>query len=136
MNVEAIKKVRRHLGKIKARHFDMSDFFVLGDGEYTEIARKKFRTNGEALEGSCGTAACIAGHALALLLPTEPIPADPEEAARKLFGLSREEGHDLFVPHYHTNDRTTRAQAVRVLDHLLATGEVDWNAAIAEPVAS
>lgn len=131
MNRENIQKVRDHIAALDAGRFNMTDYFVLpadeGRDRYTDAARRQYGSNAAALEGSCGTAACIAGHALALLLPEQPIPDKPKEVAADLFDIGDDEANELFVPDARTNSRTTPAQAVRVLDHLLETGLVDWS---------
>lgn len=73
----------------------------------------------------CGTAACIGGWADAIWGRT----TTNDEAGERL-GLSADEAWALFYPSSDwLNTDTTIAQALRVVDHFLATGEVDWSKA-------
>lgn len=79
--------------------------------------------------GFCGSPACIGGWALRLFMPDE---ADHESvsATAPLLGLTAAQGFHLFFPSGFTGAYSASpAQAVAVLDHLLATGEVDWSVA-------
>lgn len=78
----------------------------------------------------CGSVCCIGGW-------TEHLFAGPgelsEEAVAELIGLDYLEGQTLFYPaNYDRAWDATPAQAVRVLDHLLATGEVCWEVAFTD----
>lgn len=89
----------------------------------------------------CGTAACIAGFAWAASNGyRDSIPNsdhfhafDTETEAAAFLGLGRQQRTDLFFPEYAALNfspyHATPEQAVAVLNHLLATGEVDWSAA-------
>jgi len=106
--------VRNFLASLPPERFDMGDW---GDGADVE----------------CGTAACIGGWAERLLFgelygrPTWLVGAE--------MGLSIDQSEDLFFlvgkqqPGLDFQDITT-AHAVKVLDHLIATGEVDWSKAL------
>lgn len=83
---------------------------------------------------------CIAGHAAKLFVPRELDEVHIHGEAQWALGLSGDQGYDLFIPtvtsghRAHYNLPTFIRQgvdvrpkhAVQVLDHLLATGEVDW----------
>jgi hypothetical protein len=109
MNVENIKKVRDHLAQLPAEKFSMRTFDSVAN---------------------CGTIACIAGWAKHLLNPSA---VHAETAAINALGLTKEQAYELFW----LGDRlgpdplwdAGPQQAVSVLDHLIATGEVDWTVA-------
>lgn len=76
--------------------------------------------------GKCGSPACIAGWALAImgsdhLCITHIGPA--------MFGLTVGVSMELFGGITPLKAAATPTQAANVLDHLLRTGEVDWTAA-------
>ena len=76
---------------------------------------------------SCGTAACIVGWTGKLFAPdVEALDFDSNTAA-ELLGLNDAVMAQLFVPEgYDKPGQYSRDDAVRVLNHLLATGEVQW----------
>lgn len=121
MNRENIQKVRDVIAGLPPRRFDMSDYSS-GPSDYP--------TAPELLHG-CGTAACIAGWAAALADPDSKRPLNSRAIydAQDWFGLDHAQADQLFCPQsisladWH---KITRSHAARVLDHLLATGEVDW----------
>lgn len=117
MNVENIKKVRDHIASLPPERFDMNRWPGVGE------LRK------------CGTAACIGGWGAAVLFKRG---GRTSVVVSRRMGLSDIQGHRLFYPmngpRVVWEDYTT-ADAVRVLDHLLATGKVDWSI-IAEPVVA
>lgn len=113
MNVENIKRVRDHIAVLPANKFDMQ-----------WIGNEPGR--------GCGSACCIAGWANRVL------GLDGyTSAAGEAFGISEEAACALFWPPVGPNDhpawRATIPQAVRVLDLLVETGEVDWDRALGEP---
>jgi hypothetical protein len=131
MNRENIQKVRDYLSNLPDGRFAIGTwFFVPGTG-FSHTLHDRGFTNATALEGSCGTVACIAGHTLACLEPDGTIPAMVSPKAAELLGLSTDEAFALFegydVANLDDPDEITTADAVRVLDHLLETGEVDWS---------
>lgn len=105
MNVENIKKVRDHIAGLPPERFSMREW-------------------------DCGTAACLGGW-------TERFFVGDEEyltvaSIMDCLGISPSEAEDLFHPGRFMTETfnpydATPAQAVRVLDHLLETGEVDWS---------
>lgn len=142
MNRDNIKIVRDHLLSLPADagRFDMrwwtgrSD----GDGRRWSVNSVPF----SEINHDCGTCACIAGWA-ATLVPHELTDVTPEDVnmidlGRKLFGLSQHQATDLFAPWANSaaglhpswitqaGNIPPRAGAM-VLDHLLATGDVDWS---------
>ena len=83
----------------------------------------------------CGTPSCIAGHVLSTTgwIPTKRAYAI--ERARCLLGLATDVAYELFAPvlddaHFRHGPgnpgHVTKAHAVKCLQRLLATGEVDW----------
>jgi hypothetical protein len=108
---------------------------------------------GSAGEHTCGTAACIAGYAALIaasegvvLAETEELPGlpvhDVQVLALSWLGIGREVGRALFTPnsagvcelrihadHVPNWYVVTANHAIAVLEHLLATGEVDWRRA-------
>ena len=80
----------------------------------------------------CGTPACIAGWA-GRIFSTRITQAEGYE----ILGLNEEQAWDLFLPGNQLNligrfyNEITLGHAVKVLDHLIETGEVDWHVAFA-----
>lgn len=138
MNVERIKQLRDRIAALPPNRFNLAFWF-------SNESRPDFdffigKTNKEAAEGSCGSCACIAGHALAMFAPNEPVTPDPGLAARHLLELTFDQASALFEPINSIfwdepylipiqREQVTNQQAVIVLDHLIATGEVDWRIA-------
>lgn len=85
----------------------------------------------------CGTVACIAGTACALMHPrtrahtlvkkSSGWELCPFDEAGEYLGLSMEDAEDLFIPGNEDINSITPAHAVAVLRHLAETGEVDWS---------
>lgn len=76
----------------------------------------------------CGTVCCIAGWANRLYQPdANKSLFGATASARHLLGLGFTQSHDLFYPTEYGTGRYTRDDAVKVLDHYLATGKVDWS---------
>lgn len=121
MNRENIKKVRDVIAALPPERFDMGDVaYHRGRGEVLPQNRTVLH--------NCNTAACIAGWTNALFGQPRSYRDGLNDAAQHL-GLDPDEQRHLFCPVRYANGRTTAAQAVRVLDHLLETGEVDWSVA-------
>lgn len=82
---------------------------------------------------SCGTQACIAGHAVILRkglayaskMNAHRIALEAEE----ILGLDRGKANDLFTPAPGEGYLNDPRRAARVLRHLAETGDVDWNIA-------
>ena len=119
MNIERIRELADHVEKLK--HVP-----------YIKRAGGPGQFNMRGYTFSCGTPACIAGHAVALF------GGDPDlsigEAAANALGINYEEDfHPLFEPPYPNLfpwSKITPAQAARCLRHLADTGDVDWDLAV------
>lgn len=123
MNVKNIKTVRDHIAAVDAKRFEMATWASAGSrGNYS-------RADVDSLEliHDCNTCGCIGGWSEGLLRVDE---SDTRQA-RELLGLSDLQAEELFFAHSHPlpMNKITQAEAVAVLDHLLATGEVDWSVA-------
>ena len=114
MNREAIQQVIDLIrNSPPGINFDMSHFAGLHD---------------------CGTAACIAGYAIAMKVKSYSsddiyavIGADFIQPAAEILGLTYEQGDALFLPGCFDGwEKITPAHAIAVLNDLLATGEVNW----------
>lgn len=134
MNVENIKRVRDHIAALPDERFNMLSYVGVRDEAggvcdlYVDGA-----TNASALEGSCGTCACIAGWTLAIFAPDEPKSDNEIADAGKILDLTFAQARRLFEPNNHAPEfgrllsGVTRSEAVAVLDRLMATGNVDWS---------
>lgn len=116
---DRVIRLRDFLAELPDERFDMGTW-----GAY-DVGTKK-------LQHDCGTAACIGGWAERLFGRA----TDEPEAACASLGLDPCQGEALFYPPGHNSGRYTKARAVAVLDHLLATsdpgtvnGVVDWSVA-------
>lgn len=134
MNVERITTLRDHIAALPPEKFNLGSWFS---------SPVKLPTAGAFHK--CGTSACIAGWALVLFAPDEPLyMVDVPNDAAEILGLTNEQANDLFTPeradYAGEDDRpggvlpdplwlgdVTNEQAVKVLDHLIATGEVRWD---------
>jgi hypothetical protein len=129
INRENVQKVRDHIANLPPEHFRM-DWWVatLSERGYNH----KPPSREQLINHTCGTCACIGGWTMALLGKTEDL-LGPEDDAGKLLGLSASQADKLFYPHGtgKSYSEYTIPDAVAVLDHLLATGEVNWSAALA-----
>jgi hypothetical protein len=144
VNVENIKLVRDHIASLPPERFNMQCYVGLrGDDDEDGPSIRDFEpegaTNLTALEGSCGTCACIAGWTLALLNPDDPQSERPIMDAGMALGLDETAAARLFEPNNHDPGFRNllffvrQDEAVAVLDHLIATGEVDWSVTRGEP---
>lgn len=86
------------------------------------------------LERSCGTICCIGG-SVAMFFPdvyrhfmaTDPEALEHVSPAGKALGLTEEQEQDLFFEYESPDDNPVTAEdAAKVIRHLIATGEVDW----------
>lgn len=121
MNIKNIKRVRDHIAGLPPARFDMRALFLNADGSVNYDDVRPI-----AAVKECGTAACIAGWAAVVLRP-RTLGVDAATIGG-LFGLEAEQRSELFCPMgYYEPGRYTLSQAVRVLDHLVETGEVRWD---------
>jgi len=74
---------------------------------------------------SCGTVACIGGWTNVVLAKSGNLPI---AAAQRRLELTDRQADALFYPlgYWRVDNDYTPSQAVAVLRHLAATGEVDW----------
>lgn len=113
LNIANIKRVRDHIAGLPTERFDMEDW------------AGGLRYGPEELR-ECGTTACIGGwtnflfghYGRSFRFYDWTLAADT-------LGLGRDLGRELFFSC--VDPATSPAQAVRVLDHLMSTGEVDWS---------
>lgn len=112
MNIEKIKATAALLRKTSPSKFDMAAF------AYTKF--------------DCGTCACIAGWVYISdhpnVLNVRKADFEAFDYARDALGLTQEQAVTLFLPPNMSVMRATPEEAARVLDNLVATGEVDWRA--------
>lgn len=124
LNIPNIKRVRDHIAGLPPEQFDMSWWA----GNPTVQAN----IQPADLLHNCGTCGCIGGWTEALLFPR--LGADwPERGDYEIggaLGLSDAQSDELFYPSGIGNWKSISIQkAVAVLDHLMATGNVDWSVA-------
>lgn len=112
MNRKNIQKVRDVIAGLPAKRFAMEKWSGLIDGY-------GFDVEPERLLHDCKTCGCIGGW-------TEAVFPKFKGRAIVALGLDRSRSDALFLPCGIDWEGVTRAHAVRVLDHLLETGEVDW----------
>ncbi len=126
MNRENIQKVRDHIVAVDATRFDMTVWCRKAGGVAHDIEPAELVHN-------CNTAGCIGGWAEGLLRKGR----DDGTSAQDLLGLDEDQAYELFYAWDGPGlDKITQAQAAMVLNHLLATGNVDWYAALADSEAS
>ena len=118
--------------------------------EYWAIIRDRgpdapdHRPTRSQVKHDCGTAACIGGWAEALFTEGpehEKVGFTPDGIVRDALGLTEAQADSLFFPStdlrrtgiYSLYSDLTQAQAVRVLDHLITTGEVNWPLIVSTP---
>jgi hypothetical protein len=117
-------RLRDHVAKLRPGQFNMNWWNIQGSQLYPDNDPRH----------DCGTVACLGGWCDLLFLGAYQGENVPRTGA--LLGLSRHDSLGLFYPSDLRGSYTdiTPTQAVRVLDHLLATsspgtcdGEVDWS---------
>lgn len=123
MNRENIQKVRDAIAVLPPERFSMEKWAC----RPAETGLRWYVQNATDLLHDCGTCGCIGGWTNAILSGPEGVRGDSNDAATAggLLGLSPSVARSLFYPYQEWSD-ISRDDAVRVLDHLLATGEVDW----------
>jgi hypothetical protein len=145
LNRDNIDKVIARIRKNKEFVFNMSTWglaTVNEEGQFIDA------TGDVVDEHVCGTAACIAGFCV-VVSHNDTIPANTAASAegKKYLGLTYWQARRLFMPEYDNDGRyfsgnkdlcaiqpmdATADQAIRVLEHLRDTGEVDWRVAVDE----
>lgn len=133
---ERLLYLRDFLRNLPPERFNMRSWWsaVTGGG------LKLYGTRPEEFTAECGTAACVAGWTVSVFRPRSPLNEFRgdwvEDVAGLILGLSSDEADKLFFPPDFFSERTdewTPAQAADVIDHLLATGKVDWSVAQPRP---
>jgi hypothetical protein len=114
IDVERLVWLRDFLARLPAENFDMGDFGPA----------RRWKPAEYYLEHRCRTPACIAGWASVLF--GGRVGEDPGDVAERVLRLNGDDADDLFLGYDH-HTTYTPADAVKVLDHLLATGEVRWD---------
>lgn len=140
---ERLVYLRGYLARSPDAKFSMLSYFGLRE-EWGEVRDNDADgTNAAIMEGSCGSCACLAGSALFIFAPDEKNPVTTcaiRYRAAQLLGLTNAAADRLFEPNNHDDwfqihgrlERVTKSQALAVLDHLIATGKVDWSLARVE----
>lgn len=149
MNIENIKRVRDQLANL-AKQDKLAEQFNMG--HLVEYFKDYLDIEGTTppviamREGACNTSACICGWAVVLLGDEQRIRAGEGlwPMGVELFGLTDAQAQELFAPWDMDDEEqeakypddiayevmnATPSQAVKVLDHLIATGDIDWNKA-------
>jgi hypothetical protein len=115
--------MRDFLEALPPERFDMSDWVV------GAVQDDYIFPDTRVLEHQCGTAACIAGWVNFLTTPGKR-RSFIDEAGHWL-GLRPYQAHEMFLPNmfWARREELTTAHAIALLDHYIATGEVDWEVA-------
>lgn len=126
------RNIRRVINAIKAGQIRKRKFFfnmnTFGCPRYDY---------GDGIPHVCGTAACIAGYAAAVAGNNIEESEDSYLLARNFLDIDGSQALALFYPHSWRNkhghqknwDDMKPRHAIRVLEHLSKTGEVDWTKA-------
>lgn len=121
-----LREDRMPLWKGRCTHFDMRRTFEV-----------PYQRNGNRVElNFCGTICCIAGIAA---IKYEPVPEENQgsigppnlvETAKRVLDLDEKTAERLFFPKWLDSDvvfdTTDRLEAAKVIENLVATGEVSW----------
>jgi hypothetical protein len=125
------KVLRDLIASVPDERFSIRNYFVKKSRSHWD-----WDTPEQVIEHTCGTAACVAGWGKFLFDPKMKHRSTEELVADKI-GLNQWFMGDMFRPEgYDYKRRYTRDAAVRMLDHFIATGEVDWDRAILESKAA
>lgn len=131
MNRENIIKVRDVIAGLPAERFDMVDYVGYVGVEWRGPVN---------LKNDCDTCACVAGWVTAVIPGFDREGVAYFRFATRAFDLDRTVARSLFLPEGSVAGglvyTATPAHAVAVLDHLLETGKVDWDAAFAKVEAA
>jgi hypothetical protein len=130
LNKENVRKVIEAI-KNEDNFFNMVHFVI--EGSMLENYSSEELGNPPA----CGTASCIGGWAVAIKLKESGEVVDylsdeienkfTFEAAGEWLGLNGTDSTSLFLGGHLNLDTITRAETIEVLEHLVATGVVDWS---------
>ncbi len=121
---ERVAYLRDFLRTLPPERFDMRTFGRRGVRD-TQHMQNGVRVSSD----TCGTAACIAGWAN-LLWAKEGQMTNAHRRAANFLGLDRRASELLFWPWQSAGGfDSTPTKAASVLDHYLATGEINWSVA-------
>lgn len=123
MNVERVLKLAEYIGSLPPEKLYMADYLV----ETNEFGLKRlsYTMTMDRLTHECGTAACIAGHALMLFGDADSVriasraPWKAHDMARELLGLSVERANYLFYGGWtwkHKHGATPQAAARELME--------------------
>jgi hypothetical protein len=140
MNLENIRKVRDAIAKLQdePKRFNMVCWvnYINDIGtEYTSFEDEQKQIVNSMKEGDCNTCACIGGWTVVVLDENWDKYTYFMDRGAELLGLTHEEAEKLFTPwdaQFNLIGDPAKAgpkEAVKVLTHILETGEIDWNAA-------
>jgi hypothetical protein len=139
VNIDNLNKLIDHLKKVPRGAFSMADWirstnFIRGREQlYRDAANIVTAQEAAGPEGehTCGTVACIAGHAALLAAADGSATSAVEQSlstdhiAEEWLGINHAFGRRLFLPDY--LPLRGRDEAIRVLERLRDTGKVRWN---------
>ena len=143
MNVERINQLADDLDKVQAvnaSQFNMSNWgYAMFEGISAFDSMESPTISTDDLIRQCGSAGCLAGWTA--LLYGQPLNANnPQVFASQYLELNEVVTDELFTPKEHNEDEDddanfgsliygdiTAGRAAKVLRHLAATGDVDWN---------
>jgi hypothetical protein len=115
MNRERLKTLRDHLASLPDERVDMRTYV---DWDAGPLGWGRQGT-GDVLHKS-GTAACIAGWAVALFEPGRSVFDISADDSAALLGLTESQSDLLFLPIGYWEDVHTRADAIAAIDSMLA----------------
>lgn len=129
INADRCRALAAHLRALpeRAPRFDANQWYSTPRGRGLTNVHQA-----EAYHDDCGTAACMAGHAIWLF--GAPPNAGPgtyiQDAAQELLGLDERQATRLFLPWWlelvQSPTEIDAARAAGVLERLAKTGEVMW----------
>lgn len=124
MNIEKLQTVRDAIAN-NPKHFDMLDFFGVECGFHDAIPE-----TAEEYLTTCGTAACIAGYAIAIFKPKAQIDYTyPSAEAARILQLPGEDATYIFTGAWSFNGLSdiSPEEALWYLDGVIRTKDVYWN---------
>jgi hypothetical protein len=113
--VDRLTVLRNFLSTLEPQRFDMRNW---------TIGARNIRAS--KLANECGTTGCIAGWANHIMRSSGHSGYHMKSEAQQWLKLTPVQADHMFVPTRHTNEDTTPAQAVAMIDHFIATGEIIW----------